>query len=267
MTDRNEAPIKTIPETCKSNEQIVIEEVDETPESGSHHPAEIIVTNEAKLALVELTNPSESDAQIKVSDEQNDLDDLLKSLEIGTDLKALSDLNQLIKLEHSSIENSTHFTNTVANDSSSDLMFLGELELNEVPANKLDDENGTENQKPDLLVNLTTCSHERAPSDPMPLSTYVTENASGDVLSLLNEDSTECFYDTNEAICTPNESESNQDRQAREVLSSVSLSYQSTGDPEPSEMVITKQTSEPELEPRTIIDVEHAVLSDDLYPG
>jgi hypothetical protein len=173
-----------------------------------------------------MSRPHVSENEI-FSSEQSEFDDLVKSLTLNeTDLKVLIDLDPL---------KSKDFVGNLSNSSEKpNLMLDFEVDQN---VNTLNTESdaisiGTEKENtnnPDLLEHLDTNIMKERNTIKVPL----TSSSDPENLSLtLNEDSVECFYDTSDAVNIPNENQKDQ----RENLSSISLSFQSTNEGEFTEV-------------------------------
>ena len=161
------------------------------------------------------------------SSEQSDFDDLVKSLTLNeTDLKVLIDLDPL---------KSKDFVGNLSNSNEKPNLILDfEVDRN-VDTLKTESDAisiGTEKENtnnPDLLEHLDTNIIKERNTFKGPLtSSSDPENSS----LTLNEDSVECFYDTSDAVNIPNENQKEQ----RENLSSISLSFQSTNEGEFTEV-------------------------------
>ncbi len=155
------------------------------------------------------------------SSEQSDFDDLVKSLTLNeTDLKVLIDLDPL---------KSKDFVENLSNSNEKPNLILDFEADRNVDTLKTESDAisiGTEKENtnnPDLLEHLDTNIIKERNTFKVP-PTSDPEN-----LSLtLNEDSVECFYDTSDAVNILNENQKEQ----RENLSSISLSFQSTNEGE-----------------------------------
>ena len=184
------------------------------------------------------------------SNEQNEFDDLIKSLTLNEeDLKILNDLNK-----HNTNNLVEKLSNTNGKVDSNDLNLLINLENNQDVDTFSKEETisiGIEKEaaNPDLLEHLDTNLMKERNSNKTAITLSDPETVSS-----LNEDSVECFYDTTE-IALPNENQIYE----REKLSSISLSFQSTNEGDFSDLN-SKSTFEDETNKTVLIN--HSILDD-----